>query len=92
MKNPKPDTYIAILLILLSGILFGLMFVVPFLPVSLVQKGIVVSALAIGMEITWWVGVALVGRQLLTRYITYLNPRTWFSRKNRERQDRENGM
>jgi hypothetical protein len=87
VNKTKLLTYIAIVLIIFSGILFGLIFVVPFLPLSMTQKGIVVTVLVIGMEITWWAGVALVGKQLITRYIKYLNPRTWFSRKNKDIQN-----
>ena len=83
MQKSKLHASIAIALILLSGILFGLIFVVPFLPLSVAWKSILVSALVIGMEITWWAGVVLVGKQLITRYIKYLNPFTWFSRKSR---------
>ena len=84
MQNNKRLSFIAIALIIFSGILFGLVFLVPFLPLSVVGKGIVVSALVIGMEIAWWAGVALVGKQLLTRYLKHLNPFAWFSRKNKD--------
>ena len=77
-------TMIAIALITLSCILFGLIFVIPFLHLSITQKSIMVSALIIGMEITWWIGVALVGKQLIMKYIKYINPRSWFSRKNKD--------
>lgn len=80
MQKNKLFTTIAIILILLSGILFGLIFVVPFLPLSLAQKGIFVTALVIGMEVTWWAGIAIVGKQVITKYRKYLNPRNWFSR------------
>jgi hypothetical protein len=83
MQKRKLLSSIAIALIILSGILFGLIFVVPFLPLSVVWKGILFSALVIGMEITWWTGVLLAGKQLITRYLKYLNPLAWFLRKNR---------
>jgi hypothetical protein len=84
MQKPNVPAIIAIVLILLSGILFGLIFVVPFLPLTITQKGIFVTALVIGMEITWWTGVALVGKQLFTKYIKYLNPHTWSLGKNKK--------
>jgi hypothetical protein len=84
MQKPNVPAIIAIVLILLSGILFGLIFVVPFLPLTITQKGIFVTALVIGMEITWWTGVALVGKHLFTKYIKYLNPHTWSLRKKRK--------
>ena len=86
MQKPKLLTTVAILLILLSCILFGLIFVVPFLPVSLAQKGIIVTVLIIGMEVTWWVGVAIAGKQMITKYKKYLNPCNWLSQKKRREQ------
>jgi hypothetical protein len=87
--NKKLLTWIALILILLSGILFGLIFVVPFLPFSLSQKGIIFTALVIGMEITWWVGVAIIGKQVITKYKKYLNPCYWFSRRKKIPEDNE---
>ena len=89
IQNGKLSTTIGIILIILSGILFGLIFVVPFFPVSLAQKGIFLSILVIGMEITWWVGVALLGKQLITRYRKQLYPCNWFPCKNENHQDKE---
>jgi len=80
MQKPKLLTGIAITLLILSCILFGLIFVVPFLPLSLAQKGVTVTAIVIGMEVTWWVGLAIIGKELITKYKKYLNPRNWFSR------------
>jgi len=76
-----------IILIILSGILFGLIFVVPFTPFSIARKGIIVTALVISMEITWWVGVAILGKQVITKYKKHLNPRTWLSSKEKSIQD-----
>jgi len=89
MQKSKLLTAIAIILIILSCILFGLIFVVPFLPLSLSQKGIFVTALVLGMEITWWVGVAIIGKQVITKYKKYLNPYNWFSCKKEIREDSE---
>lgn len=81
MQKPKFLVVIAVILIVLSCILFGLIFLVPFLPLTKVQKGIAATAVFLAMEITWWVGVALIGKQVITKYKKYLNPLNWFSRK-----------
>lgn len=73
---------VAIILMVLSGILFGLIFVVPFLSLTVAQKGISVTVLVICMEITWWVGVAIIGKELVMKYKKYLNPRTWWKNRN----------
>jgi len=82
LRNPKLLNTIAIVLILLSGLFFGMIFVVPFFPLSLATKGLLVTACIIGGEVAWWVGVAIAGKQVISKYGRYLNPRNWFSRKN----------
>jgi hypothetical protein len=82
LHNGKLLTTIAIVLILLSGLLFGMIFVVPFFPVSIATKGVLVTACIISGEISWWAGVAVAGKQVITRYKQYFNPRNWFSRRN----------
>jgi hypothetical protein len=79
--NGKLLTTIAIILILLSGVFFGLIFVVPFFPLSLATKGIIVTVCVVICEVAWWAGVAIAGKQVITRYKHYLNPRNWFSGK-----------
>ena len=81
-QNPRFQVILAVTLILVSGIAFGLIFVVPFLPLTLAQKGILVTALVITGEITWWTGVALAGKQLISRYRKSLNPLAWFRKKS----------
>ena len=91
IQNGKLLTTIGIIFIILSGIFFGLIFVVPFFPLSLAQKGIFISVLVIGMEITWWVGVALLGKQLITKYRKHLYPCNWFPCKKENIQDNNEG-
>ncbi len=75
--NSRTILIIAVVLIILSGISFGMIFLVPFLPISLAQKGIFVTGLIITGEITWWTGVAVAGKQVISRYGRYFNPLTW---------------
>jgi hypothetical protein len=80
--NGKLLTAIAISLILLSGLFFGMIFVIPFFPLSLTTKGVLVTASIISGEVAWWVGVAIAGKQVITKYGRFLNPWNWFRRKN----------
>jgi hypothetical protein len=82
LKNEKLVTAIAISLILLSGLFFGMIFVIPFFPMSLTTKGVLVTVSIICGEVAWWAGVAIAGKQVITKYRHYLNPRNWFRRKN----------
>jgi hypothetical protein len=81
-RSTKVLTTIAISLILLSGLFFGMIFVVPFFHLSLTTKGVLVTACIISGEVAWWVGVAIAGKQVIDKYRHHLNPRNWFSRKN----------
>jgi len=78
---------IAVVLVILSFVLYGLIAVVPFLRLTISQKALSVSALMISGEIAWWIGVAIVGKQVVMKYKKYLNPCSWcsFKRSNSEK-------
>lgn len=80
---------VAAILVVLSFILYGLIFVVPFLPLTLSQKAVVIPVLVAIGEATWWVGVAIVGKQVVSKYRKYLNPCNWFSCKKSDVQKSE---
>jgi hypothetical protein len=50
-------------------------FVVPFLPLSLSQKALLIPALLVIGEVMFWVGVLLVGKEVADKYRRYLNRR-----------------
>lgn len=77
--------HIAIVLIILSFVLYGFIFLVPFFHFTLVQKTAIISVLVAVGEITWWVSIAIVGKQAVTKYRKYLNPCHWFC-CNKEKQ------
>lgn len=85
-------TIIAIILIGLSGVFYGFILVVPFLPISLASKGVFVPVLVVSGEIAWWAGVAILGKQVIEKYKKYFNPRNWFinRKKNVQENDRAN--
>jgi hypothetical protein len=56
-----------------------MIFAIPFLPLSIAQKATIVPILIASGEATWWIGVAIVGKQAVTKYRKYLNPCIWFS-------------
>jgi short-subunit dehydrogenase len=68
---------IALVLVILSFVLYGLAILVPFTPLSLAYKTALVPAFIIIGEIVWWIGIAIVGKQVVTKYRRYLNPRSW---------------
>jgi len=47
--------------------------IVPFLPISLAQKAILVPALLVLAEVLFWPGALLVGKEVVQKYRRYLN-------------------
>ncbi len=65
--------------------------IVPFLPIPLAQKALLVPALLVFAEVLFWLGVLLVGKEVVQKYRRYLSFRylnilvkRW-KRKNRKR-------
>jgi predicted ABC-type exoprotein transport system permease subunit len=49
--------------------------IVPFLSFPLSQKALLVAGLIASGDILFWVGVLLVGKEVVQRYYRYFNPR-----------------
>ncbi len=47
--------------------------IVPILPLSLQNKALLVPILAVVAEVTFWLGLLLVGKEAAQRYRRYLN-------------------
>jgi hypothetical protein len=73
---------IGILLILLSGVAFAVMLVIPFLDLENRHKVIGSSSAFIAMEVLFYAGGFLVGKELFIKYKSYLNPKNWFRNKS----------
>ena len=80
MKKNKQIKF-GILLILLSGVAFAIMLIIPFLNFENKTKVIGASAAFIAMEVLFYVGGFFVGKELFVKYKSYLNPKSWFKRK-----------
>lgn len=75
---------LGIFLMIFSGVFFGLSFVIPMLGLEAKTKVIGVAASLILMEVVFWLGGLLVGKELFKKYKSYLNPVGWF-KSNRGR-------
>ncbi|GCL39221.1 hypothetical protein SR1949_43440 [Sphaerospermopsis reniformis] len=47
--------------------------ILPFLPLAVAQKALLVPALLVFAEIVFWLGALLVGKEVIQRYRRYLN-------------------
>ncbi|MBP1645388.1 MAG: transporter suffix protein [Bacteroidetes bacterium] len=67
-----------IILIIVSCVFYSLIFIVPFLGFTIKTKTIV-TPIAFGLSsITWYGGLAIVGKDLWIKYKHYINPINWF--------------
>lgn len=53
----------------------AILFVVPFLPLSIAEKTTIDVVLAVVAEVCFWISVMLLGKEVVTKYRRYLNPR-----------------
>ncbi|MEA5553189.1 transporter suffix domain-containing protein [Anabaena cylindrica UHCC 0172] len=47
--------------------------IIPFLPISVAQKALLIPALLVLAEIIFWFGILLVGKEVAQRYKRYLS-------------------
>lgn len=75
---------LGIFLIILSVILFLSLPVVPFLAIDNKTKVSASTIIFVLAEVTFWSGGLLVGKELFSKYKSYLNPKNWFRKKKEE--------
>lgn len=71
-----------IILLIICVVAFLAIPVVPFLNMGNEAKVILAAVLFVIGEATFWVGAILVGKELLAKYTSRLNPKNWFKRKS----------
>lgn len=82
LNKKKPLLYkIGISLVVFSFVLWFTPLIVPFLPVTASTKAVLVTGALILAEVTFWIGVAIVGKEVAMKFRSYFNPRNWKKRK-----------
>ncbi len=79
MESKNWKIRLGIILIVFSCILFLSLPLIPFLEVE--NKVTITTVTFIIAEITFWSGGILLGKELFSKYKSYLNPKNWFSKK-----------
>lgn len=69
---------IGVFLVVMSFVFYGLIPVLPFLPLASSVKLASAPILALLGELVFWPGGILLGREVVDRYKRYLNPCNWF--------------
>jgi hypothetical protein len=79
--NRKFSRIIGLSLIVFSWILWGVIFVLPFFKLTLTQYAIVYPVI-LGATNIFWVGAALVGKELIQKFNLMSKVKTWYRRCN----------
>jgi hypothetical protein len=82
--DPTPKRRIWILVVVLlviPGALYAAVPVVPFLPLTTAQKIGVSSGLVVAAEVVFWGAALFVGKEAVSRYRRFLDPRAWFRKR-----------
>lgn len=84
MKNKNFRIRLGIFLMVFSGVFFAITLAVPLLDLPTKTKLIAASASFVMMEIVFWSGGLLVGKELFVKYKKQINPLTWFRRNPKQ--------
>jgi hypothetical protein len=83
MKNKNFRIRIGLFLMVFSGVFFAITLTVPLLDLPAKTRVIAATASFIMMEVVFWSGGLLVGKELFVKYKKQMNPLTWFRKKNK---------
>jgi len=81
-KANKRQIKLGIFLMIFSGVFFGATFIIPFFDLPSKTKVIASTTSLVLMEVVFWLGGLLVGKELFARYKQKLDPRNWFKKKD----------
>lgn len=70
-------------LVIFSFLLYGVIFSLPWLPLTLASKLTLTPALMGVSEAAFWIGGILAGKEVVNRYRRWLDPRAWCSPKEK---------
>ncbi len=70
---------------LFSGVFFGATFLIPLLDLPTKTKIIASTTSLILMEVVFWSGGLLVGKELFQKYKDKLNPKKWFNSNRKQK-------
>ena len=84
MKKKNWQIKLGIFLMIFSGVFFGAAFIIPLFDLPAKTKVILSSGSLIMMEIVFWSGGLLVGKELFLKYKKHINPKNWFKKHKKE--------
>lgn len=69
-----------------SGVFFAATFIIPLFDLPTKTKVIASTTSLVLMEVVFWSGGLLVGKELFSKYKQQLNPKNWFKKANPEKE------
>lgn len=79
--SPAPATnwlrWIGIVLLILSFAFYASLLLLPFLTLAGTTKAAAVTVLIVLAEVAFWIGGIILGKEFVTRYRRFLDPRNW---------------
>jgi hypothetical protein len=85
MKNSKDrQIKLGIFLMIFSGVFFAATFIIPLFDLPTKTKVIASSTSLILMEVVFWSGGLLVGKEIFAKYKNQMNPKNWFKKPKTE--------
>jgi len=72
---------LGLILVIFSCLLFLSLPLIPFFEIESRAKITISTVVFIIAEITFWSGGILLGKELFSKYKSYLNPKNWFTKK-----------
>ncbi len=75
--STKRAWILVIVLLVIPGALYAAVPVVPFLPLTTAQKIGLSAGLVVAAEVVFWGATLLVGKEVISRYRRFFDPRAW---------------
>ena len=75
--SKKQAWILVIVLLVIPGALYAAVPVVPFLPLTTAQKVGLSAGLVVAAEVVFWGAALFVGKEVISRYRRYFDPRAW---------------
>ena len=79
-KNKEWKFKLGLLMVLLSLIFFALLLIIPMLSIDKKDKILFTSISFITAEVFFYTGGVLLGKEIFSKYKSYLNPKNWRKR------------
>ncbi|MCF8381731.1 MAG: transporter suffix domain-containing protein [Bacteroidales bacterium] len=86
MRDKSWKFRLGLILVIISIVFFGLLVVIPFLSIEKSNKILFTTITLITAEVLFYSGGFLLGKELFTKYKSYLNPKRWFNKSKRDQE------